>query len=609
MQRSVFKFNFFRIFFLFTLLLCFSFFGQINLIFAADSNKLYGIHWWGFSGSLPIDNTPASLLDSVTESAWDTETIVVKSDFWWQAPFFKPLYQELYTNKNVSIITRIDYQWGQTVPTSADSAIYPTLVVDSVVNVLKDYCHIWIIGNEMNLTSEANGFPDNKITPEYYVQIYKAVRNAIHSRASTGAPGQHIVLLGPVSPGPVDGPRWKSGTEYLDEMLSLLTPDEVDGFAIHAYGGSLSDFQSNYRSQLAVIDARGFHNKPVYMTEWNKHTPVSGGYSAESATAKFIREAFADVHSWNTTYGNHNIICMTWFVYDADNQAGGGWNDYAIEYWKNVYYPYGNPNDIYTAFEETVDLRYSAGSVGGGLPPSVTPLPYKDEFEGPQLKPFWTINNPDDPSVTTSEDTVRVVNGYLEIFSNGYDDDLWTSRNAAPFVWIRAPNYSTWTIETYLTVPGGIPAGHKAGIWITTDTTNTLNSFQITMQRDLPGSWATGVIASYFINGTHRWVGYDSNASLSAAAFQIIKSGNQFTVRYKPTGVGNWLLLPPDNLWQPQNPFTFPALANQPYVGLFAGSWPNDGSSGSFIAKFDYFGTSWDPGFTEVEKEHWFLYK
>ena len=87
----------------------------LSTISGADSNKLYGIHWWGWNGST-IDTTPATMLDSVSQSAWDLETIITDSDTWWRAPFFSGLYQELSTNQNVTIITRIDFNWGETVP-------------------------------------------------------------------------------------------------------------------------------------------------------------------------------------------------------------------------------------------------------------------------------------------------------------------------------------------------------------------------------------------------------------------------------------------------------------------------------------------------------------
>ncbi|MCX6376073.1 MAG: hypothetical protein NTU88_08615, partial [Armatimonadetes bacterium] len=74
----------------------------------ADAQTLCGIHWWGYGGSVPVDQTPKQLFDLPTYSMWDLETVVTNSDFWWQASWFKPLYQAIYP-LNASIITRADY--------------------------------------------------------------------------------------------------------------------------------------------------------------------------------------------------------------------------------------------------------------------------------------------------------------------------------------------------------------------------------------------------------------------------------------------------------------------------------------------------------------------
>ena len=61
----------------------------------------------------PIDDDPATMLDCPTYGGWDRrDRSDALGDSWWQAPYFTGLYQDLYTNKNVTIITRIDYNWG-----------------------------------------------------------------------------------------------------------------------------------------------------------------------------------------------------------------------------------------------------------------------------------------------------------------------------------------------------------------------------------------------------------------------------------------------------------------------------------------------------------------
>lgn len=335
-----------------------------------DSPWLYGIHWWGYSGG-GVDDVPATLLDCPTYGGWDMETVMTHSDWWWGAGYFAPLYQNLYGTKNMSMITRIDYQWGQTVPapTTMSAANWASAVVSGTVNTLAPYCHIWQIGNEPNLYLEGNGWTGNQISPANYATIYRAVRSAIHSTANASPAGDHIVLIAPVSPGAViPDVRWMDGADWMGAVLDNIPEEEIDGVAIHSYGGSVTDFHNSYVELLGELSSRGLDDVPVYMTEWAR-AATPGNATTEAEAANFCRQAFADVNTWNSTAGNHNIVCMTWFVYDANEQAGGGWNGTSIEYWRSDGYPLGDYYDLYTAFAQTVDLRYPAGAGGNPEPP------------------------------------------------------------------------------------------------------------------------------------------------------------------------------------------------------------------------------------------------
>ena len=151
----------------------------------------------------------------------------------------------------------------------------------------------------------------------------------------------------------VSGVRWISGTDWLGQAIDNIPAAEIDGFALHSYGGTVTDFNNGYADQLNVIDAKGHGYKPAYTTEWNRFA-TPGSASEEATAAQLCRDAFADVNNWNADPCHHNVVSMSWFVYDTDQQAGGGWNGYSIEYWKTNGNPAGNSGDLYTAYQQTV---------------------------------------------------------------------------------------------------------------------------------------------------------------------------------------------------------------------------------------------------------------
>jgi hypothetical protein len=338
---------------------------------AADANSLNGIHWWGWNGSA-VDSTPASMLQSQVQGAYDLEIVNTHDGFFWSADWFKPLFQDLYSSKNVTLVTRIDYQYGQTVPspTNPDYAGWSGNVT-GIMNVLRDSAHIWQLGNEPNLQGEASGWANNQITPTAYAQIYQNVHAAMVSNAVNAAPGAHKLLLAPPSPGDaVANVRWISGNDWLGQTIDAFGANKnlIDGIAIHGYGGgdaqqSFIGFRNSIANQVALIDSKGLSNVPIYITEFNRFTDPNNP-SDEATTAQFVREAYKFLDTWNRTPGNHNIVAANWFVYDSDNQAGGGWNGYAVEYWKSHGYAAGDPNDLFTAFGQTAALNYAAGVAG-----------------------------------------------------------------------------------------------------------------------------------------------------------------------------------------------------------------------------------------------------
>jgi len=322
--------------------------------------KLYGVHWWDYAN-------PA--VGSGPTNGWSVETVVTESEPWWRAPFFAPLYQQATAAHGAEFITRVDYNWGQTVPASShmSAADWANRVVSDVVGVLGPYSSRWVIGNEPNITSEGNGWASNQITPTGYAEIYLAVRQAIRAQRP-----QDEVLFAPVSPGGVIADvRWKDGNQWLAEAIdaTLAMPGAaIDGFALHAYGNpfagaaqAVTGFHDSFVSQLAVIDARGLTDVPVYITEWNRSTSTTGNLAGnEQVSADFLRQSLLDVDKWNRTPGNHNIRSLAWFV--AQDYGAGGWSQYSLEWWQTRGNPAGHPGDLWTALMESDGL--AAGLVG-----------------------------------------------------------------------------------------------------------------------------------------------------------------------------------------------------------------------------------------------------
>ncbi|MDZ4819539.1 MAG: PEP-CTERM sorting domain-containing protein [Planctomycetota bacterium] len=392
---------------------------------AADS--LYGIHWWGWGGpGSSFDTTPGTMLGTNTMRAWTTETIITNSASWWQAPYFAGLYTNLASN-NARAITRIDYDWGQTVPasTTVSAATWANTIVGTV-NTLKHGSNIWQIGNEPNLNGEGNGWTNNQVTPAGYAQIYRAARSAIHSNAQASPLGAHQVLVAPPSPGaPIGGVRWMDGGQWLTQVLNAIPANEVDGIGLHAYGDtsktaaeSLKGFRISVAEQMALIKAVGMGAKPVYITEFGQ---ASTNATQEANAAALARGAYDALAKWNKVPGNQNIVAANWFVYDNTNQGAGSWDNWSVEYWKNNGNAAGNNGDLYTAIQQSVAKQYPAGAQGA------TPLPSSLQI----MDDFETNNGRWNSSLTASPYSTGFVSGSSSIartaedsYTNSYSQKL-----------------------------------------------------------------------------------------------------------------------------------------------------------------------------------------
>lgn len=327
-----------------------------SLASAADSPWLYGIHFYGEPSNGNVEVMTGG------KGIWSLEIVVTNSDPWWQAEYQRDHRFNHMISQGHSIICRIEPQWGIAVPKEPNYPMATYLAqVQQTATALQDVVHIWHPGNEMNLTVEWGG---DVLTPAEYVDAYKQIRAAI--KAVPSSLGEQIVLLGPLSPGPPAGVRHTDSSRYLAEMCALLTPNDVDGFAIHGYGAPWAnaadarlDFQSSYAAQTAIIDHFGFGDKPVYITEWNRR--VTNEHPGEEAwSAQFLHGAFSDLHAWNQRGGAHPISAACWFIYQYDDSV---WNTYSIEYLHTIN-PAGADNDLFDAFQYACTQNYPAGVPG-----------------------------------------------------------------------------------------------------------------------------------------------------------------------------------------------------------------------------------------------------
>lgn len=325
---------------------------------AEDAPWLYGIHWYGRIDSDDVEQMTGGkgvyVLDQVLTHTGDGGG----GNNWDSAEAKRQPWSTL-VSRGHTLIARIHPNWGRAVPEPGDEYSLDRFAADceDAARTLRDVCHIWQLGNEMNLYLE---YQEKALPADWYVTVYHAVRDAIHRVKSPLGP--QIVLVGPVSPGPViEDVRWMHGSDYLAAMLQHLEPDRTDGFALHSYGGqvplpeALREFRDGLTEQIALIDGAGYADRPLYLTEWNRSSQDD---ESLAISARFLHENFAWLHEWNQTPGNHNIIGACWFIYPKASE----WNIYSILASKR---PGGTADtDLWHAFQYAAAQDYPAGCVG-----------------------------------------------------------------------------------------------------------------------------------------------------------------------------------------------------------------------------------------------------
>ncbi len=329
-----------------------------------DSPWLYGIHWYGDPAAGQVE------LMTGGRGIWSMETVCTRSDVWWGAAWQRDYRFLAAVNRGHTLIVRIQPNWGENVPFAEHVAQY-LLEVQSAAATLADVCHIWQVGNEPNLYGEWGG---QELTAAAYVDLYRQIRAAIRGVASPLGP--QIVLVGAVSPGGVEpGVRHTEGNVYLAQMCALLTAEDLDGFSIHAYAApwlngpqATAEFYAGVTSQLSVIEAAGFYDQPVYLTEWNRRVEPLNDWN-EAQSADFVHGALVRLADWNARPGAHPVTCACWFIYAYDS---GVWANYSIEYLRTVGPP-GPSADLWDSYQAACALDLPATYPVPGSVPRLIP--------------------------------------------------------------------------------------------------------------------------------------------------------------------------------------------------------------------------------------------
>ncbi|MGD2205712.1 MAG: discoidin domain-containing protein [Anaerolineae bacterium] len=245
------------------------------------------------------------------------------------------------TNKNLGVIVRLNhgYETDGTIPHSSRYDDFARRCGNFVA--ASPGCHIWIIGNEMNLAWERPGGPNGQaITPQRYASCFKKCRSQIRSR--TGHEDDQVVV-GAVGPYNIQttypGNETGDFAKYLADILELLG-DEVDGIALHAYthgqdpnlvfsDAKMQDSRVKhlhnefrvYRDFMAVIPPQ-LRDRPVYITETDEYE------AWKDANTGWVRNAYKEINDWNQNPVNQPIqalILYRWIIGNDQDPRQVGW--------------------------------------------------------------------------------------------------------------------------------------------------------------------------------------------------------------------------------------------------------------------------------------------
>lgn len=434
-----------------------------------DADSLYGIHWYGnphpdnaeMAGETEAERMAPGRelwvleinhLDNFSPDP-DPGANGIQATPWDRPEWFVNLttdggHDKRVTDKGHSLIYRIQPNWGRNVPyyeeegSPNNDPFTLEMYAAQARNAAywhRQYCRFWQVGNEVNLDSIENRRwnPETgrydipwQPSPEAYAITYLAVRDAIHEITPDLDPAEQVVLMQANSPGDAeklsDGSRYLDGNEFLYRQIAGVPEEDrekIDGFALHSYaepGGEndgLEGFFDVVREQLMVIDQLGLHDRPVFITEFNKHMPTI--QDAEIG-ARFVQRAYERLHTWNTGVGgawpdqpNHHIVAATWFTFPKD--TGGMWQDYSLLSQKELVQSESPDENPYYGFQKVASKGFPRGDLhGGGTVIDQSVLWWEDTFEtldtSPPL-PDWHVEGSDSSYVGVENPGVLFLRG------------------------------------------------------------------------------------------------------------------------------------------------------------------------------------------------------
>jgi len=239
--------------------------------------------------------------------------------------------------KGYGVLVRLNHGYGAkgTLPTSDHYAEYAARCGNFVERSAG--CHIWIIGNEMNLSVERPGgrAHGEMITPDRYAVAFRRCHDEIRGRA--GHENDQIVMgaIGPWNtetayPGNASG-DWIT---YFQDVIEA-TRDVLGGIAIHTYGrdGDPANIVSElrmdapfhhrrkmFRTYIDFMEAipQSLRHLPVYLTETDQNIAWVDENSG------WVREAYAEINRWNSNPLHQKIRCMC--LYRWEKHANDIWS-------------------------------------------------------------------------------------------------------------------------------------------------------------------------------------------------------------------------------------------------------------------------------------------